>query len=85
MNVYDFDITIYAGYSMVDFYFFCLKRQPKLIKYGLIYLFNELKLKRRKITATKAKEGFFKFLNRLEEIDKLISEFWEKNEKNGSL
>ena len=33
MNVYDFDNTLYKGESSYDFFFFCLKRKPKMIKY----------------------------------------------------
>ena len=31
MNVYDFDNTIYDGESVIDFYFFSLKKHPRLI------------------------------------------------------
>ena len=31
MNVYDFDKTIYDGDSTIDFYFYCLKKHPKII------------------------------------------------------
>lgn len=30
MKVYDFDNTIYSGESTVDYYFFLLKKNPKL-------------------------------------------------------
>ena len=33
MNVYDFDNTLYDGESSFDFFMFCLRRNPKLIKY----------------------------------------------------
>ena len=32
MNVYDFDKTIYKGDSTLDFYFFCLRKKPIIIK-----------------------------------------------------
>ena len=31
MNVFDFDGTIYSGDSTIDFYFFALKRNVKLL------------------------------------------------------
>ena len=34
MNVYDFDGTVYAGDSTVDFYFFCLRKQPGILRVG---------------------------------------------------
>ena len=32
MNVFDFDGTIYNGDSSKDFFFYCLKRYPKIRK-----------------------------------------------------
>jgi hypothetical protein len=32
MNVYDFDNTIYDGESALDFFWFCLKKKPTLLK-----------------------------------------------------
>ena len=34
MNVYDFDGTVYAGDSTVDFYFFCL-----IVNNCILYIF----------------------------------------------
>lgn len=34
MNVYDFDGTVYAGDSTVDFYFFCLRKTTRNITCG---------------------------------------------------
>ena len=31
MNIYDFDKTIYKSDSTKDFYFYCLKRYPKML------------------------------------------------------
>lgn len=33
MNVYDFDGTVYRGDSTVDFWLFCLRKKPGLVKY----------------------------------------------------
>ena len=32
INGYDFDETIYDGDSSVDFYFFCLRKNKKVLK-----------------------------------------------------
>ena len=45
MNVYDFDNTLYDGESALDFYFFCLKRHPRLIKYVFVILVSLVKYK----------------------------------------
>lgn len=38
-NIYDFDKTIYDGDSTVDFFLFCLKREPILILFCFKVLF----------------------------------------------
>ncbi len=32
INLYDFDNTIYEGDSSTDFFFYCLKKYPKIVK-----------------------------------------------------
>ena len=48
MNVYDFDKTIYAGDSTIDFWKFCMIRYPRCRRYilhaVLYYLKFHLKL-----------------------------------------
>lgn len=43
MNIYDFDETIYDSDSTKDFYFYCLKKYPKILlsdaDYGMDILF----------------------------------------------
>lgn len=79
INVYDFDKTIYDGDSTIDFYKFCIKQNkkiiihiPRQIYYIILY---KLKLKSKK----KMKEIFFIFLKDLDNIDRLVEIFWEKN------
>lgn len=79
MNVYDFDKTIYDGDSTVDFYFYCIKRQPSLLKFlpkqawaFTKYLFGFL-------TKTQFKENFFEVFSGINNIDSYIKDFWEKN------
>lgn len=38
MNVYDFDNTLYDGESTFDFFFFCLSKNPRLLKYAFVVL-----------------------------------------------
>ena len=81
MNVYDFDGTIYDGDSTIDFYIFCLKKYPQII----FDLPNQIKglvlYKIKKINKTEFKERFFSFLARVDNIDKIIVEFWNIHEK----
>lgn len=80
VNVYDFDKTIYDGDSSLDFYLFCIKKNkllllniiPVLISYFLYFINKKNK--------TEVKEVFFSFLKRVNNIDKTVDEFWNKNE-----
>ena len=62
MNVYDFDKTIYDGDSTVDFFKYCIKRDPRLLRYifrlGAALLCYILKI----YDKTKFKEKFYCFL-----------------------
>lgn len=82
MNIYDFDDTIYNGDSTKDFYFFCLKRYPKILRtvpmlviaYGL-YILGIW-------TKTKFKEKMYRFLTCVDDIDKTIDDFWAEKKDN---
>lgn len=82
INGYDFDGTIYDGDSSVDFYLYCLKRKPTLIKYifGLIWgvLLYILKIKKKEYM----KEKFFAIVKSIDNIDEYIEDFWNKKYKN---
>ena len=76
MNLYDFDKTIYAGDSTVDFYFFCLKKKITLIKYMPKQFLSILKYKFKFISKKKMKEDFFSFLKGIDNVDDYIEKFW---------
>lgn len=82
MNVYDFDNTIYSGDSTADFYFFALRRHPKIIIYfpRLVYSFVKFYIFK-KGSKTQFKEKMFRFL-RLCNMEKDLPEFWDKHMKN---
>lgn len=61
MNVYDFDKTIYEGDSTIDFYLFCLKKYPQILKYLPKQILGMLKYKIKSINKTQFKEDFFLF------------------------
>ena len=68
INGYDFDGTIYDGDSSVDFYFYCLKKNKKILLclpiqlYGLLLYILGIKDK------TFFKEKFFSFLKKINKI-----------------
>lgn len=78
MNVYDFDGTIYQGDSTLDFYLFSVKRQPSILLclpgqiWGAVQ-FYVLKT----VTRTQYKERFYTFLRKLDNVDRLIENFWD--------
>ncbi|MBR1736122.1 MAG: haloacid dehalogenase-like hydrolase [Firmicutes bacterium] len=80
MNVYDFDKTIYNGDSTLDFYFYCLHRNPKIIKLFINQLSAAAKYKFGKTDKESFKEAFFCFLPVLKDIDTSIIDFWDINE-----
>ena len=79
MNVYDFDKTIYNGDSTLDFYFYCLKKQPKILKVLPIQFYAAFCYKFKKCTKTEFKEKFYCFLPLLKNIDNLLTNFWNDN------
>lgn len=78
---YDFDKTVYDGDSSVDFFFFCLVRKKKLLKYIPIIIFYMLLYLIRFISVKDLKEKFFSFLKSIPNIDELVDDFWMKNRK----
>lgn len=79
MNVYDFDGTIYKGDSTVDFYLFCIRRHPLLLRYIFHQGMGVLFYRFGRIGKTQMKEYFFTFLKGIREPEKEIQQFWKKN------
>lgn len=81
MNVYDFDDTIYYGDSTIDFYKFCVRSHPILIKYLPIQIYGILKYLLGICDKKQCKQNFFVFLKGID-AEILVEEFWKKNIKN---
>jgi len=81
MNVYDFDNTIYDGDSTLDFYFYCIRVHPKVIRYIPRQLFSGIRFKLGAIDKTCFKEEFYQFFSCLDDIDLDVIQFWNKNER----
>ena len=78
-DLYDFDGTIFNGESGTEFYLFCLKRHPKIIK----YLPRQLKgafryILDRQNMIDKFKNDFYSFLPAID-AEKEAELFWNKN------
>ncbi|MBR5504993.1 MAG: haloacid dehalogenase-like hydrolase, partial [Clostridia bacterium] len=78
MNVYDFDKTIYSGDSSLDFYLFCLKSKPSLVKYIPFQLFWLTKYMLGLCDKVSFKEKFFSFVRDIN-TKYAVERFWDKN------
>ena len=81
-NAYDFDETIYDGDSSVDFYFFCLHKNKKVLLPIFKQLWGVILYCLKIIDKTKMKELFYSYLKQMKNIDSVIDEFWKEKEKN---
>lgn len=81
VNLFDFDNTIYDGDSTIDFYFFCLKRNKKIILLLPKQILAFLKYKLGIISKEHMKEIFYSFLKKVDDIDYLVDEFWKISKK----
>lgn len=84
MNVFDFDNTIYRGESTVDFFRFCLRKKPSMIRYLPAIFWQLLRYKCGIVPAesliSRAERVLRCFLQEIRDIDALVSEFWDRNE-----
>ncbi|MGG7147723.1 HAD-IB family phosphatase [Clostridium butyricum] len=80
MNVYDFDKTIYAGDSTLDFYFFSLKKNPMLIRFLPIQIIGFIKYMFGMYSKLQFKEKFYSFLKGIKDVDSMIELFWNENQ-----
>ncbi|MEO4054114.1 haloacid dehalogenase-like hydrolase [Solibacillus sp. CAU 1738] len=81
MNIYDFDKTIYDGDSTLDFYIFCLKKQPILIFYMPIQIFSFFLYLLKKKKKIEFKQDFYGFLKLVKDREEKVCLFWEINKK----
>lgn len=81
MNVYDFDGTIYAGDSTVDFYLFCVKRRPRVLRALPRQVTGTVKYAIGKLEKTQWKEQFFSFLLYVPDVESMLEKFCLTNRK----
>lgn len=79
MNVYDFDKTIYDGDSTVNFYKFCIRKRPSILKYLPMQLWAFFMYFIKVYDKTTMKQNFYRFLQGIDDVDLLLEKFWEKN------
>lgn len=78
MNVYDFDKTLYRGDSTLDFYRFCLGRQPSLALRVPRQAAEMLCALVGRKGRTAFKQGFYSFLPAVKALEGALDEFWEQ-------
>ena len=85
MNAYDFDNTIYDGESVFDFYVYCARRYPKLLKYVFVSLISwgkyKLLLLSRERLMELAEKYAVEFFRQVGDIEGLVKSFWDINQK----
>lgn len=82
INVYDFDNTIYNGESTLDFYFYCVKHHPMLLRYLFVILVSLVKYKMCIISKEELMELCKKyvrgFLKDCPDAENLAVKFWDR-------
>ena len=82
MNCYDFDKTIYAKDSAIQFLLFAIKRNLSAFFYSIKICFFALLYFCKIIKIEKFKEVFYGVLKFFKNKDQLIKDFWDKEEKH---
>ena len=81
MSVFDFDNTIYDGESVIDFYLFSLRRDPKVARYVPVVLYNLLRYKLGRTTMADLEQAGRKYaaqyLSSFDDPEGLIRTFWD--------
>ena len=88
MRVLDFDGTIYDGESLLDFYLFTARKDPRVLGYLPIALFYAVRYRLGRVTLEQLDSAMrrvgSRYLRRLTsrpgfDMDRLVSQFWDAN------
>ena len=80
MNVFDFDGTIYDGDSSVDFYRFCLKHYPGVLRHAPRQFFAGIQFVLGLKEKTAFKEQIYSYFLAVPEVEACVIEFWDSHE-----
>lgn len=79
MNVYDFDQTIYHGDSTVDFYFYCMRHKPLMLRsipgIGAAFALYQARIWNK----TQFKQQMYRFLTALGDTEQVVHAFWKSH------
>lgn len=79
MNVYDFDKTIYPGYCSINFWKYCVKKRPSVLRIIPKSIIAVIKYKLRRCTWREVTETFFGFLKYLSPLEQIVEDFWDSH------
>lgn len=84
MNVYDFDNTIYDGESVLDFFWFCTRKKPAVLRFlpAILTALVRYKLQKMSLEALKvqAEKYLGVFMKHVQDLPALVSEFWDTHQ-----
>lgn len=80
LAIFDVDFTLTKRETLVEFYFFMMKKNPKLIRYLPKSIFSSVFYVLKIHDASKLKKTFIRFIDGIEEneMKKIVKEFYEK-------
>ncbi|MDO5561112.1 MAG: haloacid dehalogenase-like hydrolase [Oscillospiraceae bacterium] len=85
MRVYDFDNTIYNGESILDFYLFSIRYNPREIKYLFVVAFNTAKYKMGRSTRSELEQKLRKYvkgyMSSFRNREEIVRAFWDTHIK----
>ncbi len=79
LAIFDVDYTLTKRETLLEFYFFMIKKNPKFIKYLPKSIFSSIFYVFKIYDASKAKKTFIRFIDGIEEneMKKIVKEFYE--------
>ncbi len=77
MNVYDFDKTVYAGDSTVDFWLYAIRRQPGVLRHLPAQCAGMVQYLLGRLDKTGMKACFFSFLADID-APVMVESFWDR-------
>ena len=80
MNCYDFDQTVFFPDSSYCFFLYCLRHYPRAVLASLpATAVTGIRCLQKKTDTRALKEKVFAFLPMLDDVDRIVAEFWEEN------
>lgn len=83
MNVYDFDQTVFQPDSSYCFVMYCLRHYPRAVLHCLPGVsYTGIQALRKQAETKELKEQVFSFLPRLDDVQRIVEEFWNAHRQN---